>query len=63
MAEWLALLTPDHEVPGLNPAGRKSSAHVVCRKPCFITLSLSQDDLDNVERDVKHQIVIIINFN
>ena len=27
VAEWLALLTSDHKVPGLNPAGDQISAH------------------------------------
>ena len=34
-----------------------------CRKPFIITLPSSQYDLNNVERDVKHQISIIIIIN
>ena len=43
---------------------RRNSAHdcmmLYCMEPSIITFPLSQYDLNNVERDVKHQIIIII---
>ena len=59
-AEWLALPTPDHEIPGSNPTRggikpmsiRHFTAHI-------ITFPSSRYDLDNVERDIKHQTFIL----
>ena len=52
MTEWLVLLTSDGEVPGSNPTGGEI--------PLIITLLSSRYDLNNVERDVKHQTINII---
>ena len=57
VAKWLALLTSDHEIPGSNPADDRIQLMTVWS--FIITLSLSRYDLNNVERDVKHQISII----
>ena len=66
MAEWLGLLTSYHVVPDSVPVGNGIQLMTVRH---IITLSLSlspfhrlsQYDLNNVERDVKHQTIIIIN--
>ena len=62
MAKWLALSTLDYEVPGSNPIGNGIQPMTVkafhCTEPFIMILPLSQYDPDNVERDVKHQIII-----
>ena len=60
MAEWLALLTSEHEVLGLNTSGGRIQLMTVW---CFIARSLfiiifllSPYDLNNIEREVKFNI-------
>ena len=58
MAEWLAHPTLDHEVLGSNPTrGDCMALHYT--EPFIITFP-SQYDLNDVERDVKHQTIIIL---
>ena len=60
MAEWLALSTLDHEVLGLHEVDFSSDCIVFHRiEPFIITLPSSRYDINNVERDIKHKIVII----
>ena len=63
VAKWSVLPTSDHEVPGSNSAGIGNSTHdcmaLHCTEPFIITLPLSWYDLNNVERDIKHQTHII----
>ena len=63
------LLSGKHEAPGwfrfwLESLWRRNSPYdctvLLCTEPFSVTLSSFQYDLNNVERDVKHQIVIII---
>ena len=54
--------TSDHKVPGLNPAGGRIPLMTVVlhfTEPIIITFLSSRYDLDNVEREVKHQPIII----
>ena len=61
MAEWLGHLTSDHMVLGSNFTGDGFQLMTVCcLGPFIITPPSSQYNLNDVERDVKHQIVIII---
>ena len=54
----LVLQASNHEILlSLNPAGGRS-AHD-CTEPFIIILLSSRYDLHNVERDVKHQIIVI----
>ena len=54
--KWLMLPTLDHEVQGSNLVGGGIQLMTV---QCFIAQSLSSRyDLNNVERDVKNQIII-----
>ena len=62
VAERLTLPTSNHEVPGSNSAGggiplMTTAPH--CTEPSIAILPSSRYDLNNVERDVKHKIVII----
>ena len=62
MAEFLAFPTLDHEVLSLNLAGGRiqlMTAWGDCTEPLFITLSGSLYDLNDIEKDVKHQTIII----
>ena len=54
--------TSDHEVPGSNPAGGgiHDCMMLHCIELFIITFPSSQNDLTDVERDVKHQVIIII---
>ena len=56
------LPTSDHEVLGSNPT--RNPAHYYmplnCTEPFIITLPSSRYDLSDVERDGKHQIIIIV---
>ena len=59
------LPTSDHKARSLNPAGgggiqSRTVWHFICSEPFIITFLSSQYDLDSIERDVKHQIIIII---
>ena len=63
VVEWLAHQTLYYEVAGLNPAGGRMRIQLMtlmlhCIEPVIIILPSSQYDLNNVERDVKHQIII-----
>ena len=60
VAEWFALPTSEHKVPGLHPA--RSGTQLVskklhCTKLFIITLPSSQYDLNNVEREVNYQTI------
>ena len=61
MAEWLELPTSDHKVLGSNP-GKRNSAHdstvLHCTEAIIIILPTFRYALNNVERDVKYQIII-----
>ena len=52
--------------PRFESHWRQNSSHdytaLDCAEPFFITLPLSRYDLNNVERDVKNQIIIIMGF-
>ena len=64
MADLLALPTLDHDVLGLNPVGGRIlllSVALHCTEPFVISIPLSLYDLNNVERGVKHQMVIFQN--
>ena len=56
-------LTSGHEVSGLNSAvdgiQLMTTAHH-CTEPFIIPLLSSRYDLNNVEREVKHQVIIIV---
>ena len=58
VGEWLALLTGS-QGPGLESFWRQNATHgctvLHCTEYFIITPPLSQYDLHNVERDVKHQ--------
>ena len=59
MAEWIALPTSDHGVPDLNPpAGgiQLVTTEFHCTEPFIMALP---SDLNDVERDVKHQVITI----
>ena len=59
MAEWVALRSMDHEVPGsIDPIRNCVGLH--CTEPFSITFSSSWYDLINVERDVRHLAIFII---
>ena len=56
------LLTSDHEVLCLNPAGGKiqrMTTALHCTEAFIMTLLFSRYDLNNVERDVKHQTIFL----
>ena len=63
VAHQLVLLTLDHKVTGLNPP--RDRIHLItvqwhalhCTKRFIITSSSSSYDLNNVESDIKHQIM------
>ena len=63
MAKWLALLNFGSQGQGFKSSWRQNSAHdcvaLYCTEFFIIILPFSQYDLSNVERDVKHQIIII----
>ena len=63
MAEWLVLPTGSRG-PGFESCWRWNSSDdfmtLHCTEPFIITLPSSRYDLNNVERDVKHQTIIII---
>ena len=52
--------------PRFESRWRQNSAHdctaLLCTEPYIITLPSLQCDLYNVERDIKHQIIIIYSF-
>ena len=57
----LALPTSDYEVLGSNSVEADSACDCIvlhCTEPFIITLPKSQYDLNNVERDIKHQTII-----
>ena len=62
--EWLALQTFGSRGRRFESYWRCTSSHdctsILCIEPSTVTLSLSIYDLNNVERDINHQIVIII---
>ena len=63
VAEWVALLTPDIEVPGSSPTRGGFQLITVRRfiaQSFIITFTSSLYGLNNTERDVKHQTIIII---
>ena len=66
MAKGLALPTAGHEVTGWNLGWRQNSAQGFmaphCTEPFISTFPLSLDNLNNVERDVKSNVIIIIIF-
>ena len=55
LAEWLGLPILDHEVTGLRLISAQDCTVFICTEPFIITLPSSQYDLNNVERDVKHE--------
>ena len=61
--EWLVLATSYHEVLSLNPTGGRIQFMTV-RLHCTVSFIIIRPspgyDLNNVERDVKHQTIIII---
>ena len=63
MAKGLVFLTPDHKVVGLNPTSSKIQLMTlwcfIAQSPSIITPSCWYC-LINVERDGKHQIIIIL---
>ena len=60
MAEWLMLWTAGYKVLDSHPSGRGIQLMVLhCIEPFINTLPSSQYDLNKVERDIKHQIIII----
>ena len=59
VAERLALPASDHDVPGSNPA-EDGSLLYGASLPFKISRPLSRYDLNNVEREVNHQNIIII---
>ena len=63
LAEWLVVRTSDHKVLGLNPAGGRiqlMTAMLHFTEPIIITFPSSLYDLNNVEKEVKDQPIIII---
>ena len=48
---------------GFESCWRRNSAHecmgLYCTKPCIMPFPSSQYDLNNIGRDVKHQIIIV----
>ena len=62
VAKWLAFMTLDQEVLGSN--SRWNSVHdymaLLCTEPFIIILLSSRYDLNNTERNVKYQTIIII---
>ena len=64
-AECLARHTPDQEVPGLNPHWRQNYCHDCKVLRCLSVSPFHHLDMifkNNVEREVKHQIIFIINI-
>ena len=59
VAEWLALPTLDYEILGSNPAGSGIQFMTVW---CITTQNLSLSPIHpfDVERDIKHHIIIVI---
>ena len=60
MTWWLASPSLDHKVPGLRWNSTCVCTTLHCTEPFIITLPSSRYDLNNVERDIKQQIIIII---
>ena len=58
MADWLALLALAHKIPDLQPIGSGTPV-LYFTEPFIITLPSSGYDLNNVERDVNHQIIFL----
>ena len=62
LAKWLVLKSKDHKALSSNPIGDRVQLDCtvfLCTEPFIITLSLSRYDFNIVERNLKHEIIII----